>query len=105
MPSGPQRAGDSASPAFGGRVNGPLRYGLSPQGGRRRRDASPVTREGDIGCGPYSYKRTYLVKQGGTAKVVSFVPTWDGRLFYLPILKEAYILWIKKKIPGCRWWT
>ena len=46
MPSGPQRAGDSASPAFGGRVNGPLRYGLSPQRGRRRRDASPVTREG-----------------------------------------------------------
>ena len=77
MPSGPQRAGDSASPAFGGRVNGPLRYGLSPQGGRRRRDASPVTREGDIGHGPYLSERTdYSVKQGGTAKVVSLVPTW-----------------------------
>ena len=77
MPSGHQRAGDSASPAFGGRVNGPLRYGLSPQGGRHRRDASPVTREGDIGCGPYLSERTdYSVKQGGTAKVVSFVPTW-----------------------------
>ncbi len=86
MPSGPQRAGDSASPAFGGRVNGPLRYGLSPQGGRRRRDASPVTREGDIGCGPY-------LTSGLIIKSSRVVPRklclsslhGDEGLFYCPI--------------------
>ncbi len=86
MPSGPQRAGDSASPAFGGRVNGPLRYGLSPQGGRRRRDASPVTREGDIGHGPYLSERTLIGQAGWYRESCVFRPYIGMKgFFYCPI--------------------
>ena len=93
MPSGPQRAGDSASPAFGGRVNGPLRYGLSPQGGRRRRDASPVINEGDIGCGPYLSERTLIGQAGWYRESCVFRPYMGMKgFFYLPGLKEAYIM-------------
>ena len=98
MPSGPQRAGDSASPAFGGRVNGPLRYGLSPQGGRRRRDASPVTKEGDIGCGPYLSERTLIGQAGWYRESCVFRPYMGMKgFFYLPGLKEAYIMDKEKK--------
>ena len=87
MPSGPQRAGDSASPAFGGRVNGPLRYGLSPQGGRRRREASPVTNEGDIGCGPYLSERT-LIGQAGWYRESHFVPGLTAGDFFFAALRR-----------------
>lgn len=103
MPSGPQRAGDSASPAFGGRVNGPLRYGLSPQGGRRRREASPVTNEGDIGCGPYLSERALTGQAGWYRESCVFRPYMGMKGFFICPGLRRLILWRKKKIPGCRW--
>ena len=92
MPSGPQRAGDSASPAFGGRVNGPLRYGLSRKGVDAVGMLRPLPGKGISAMARILASGLIIQSSRVVPRKLCLSSYMGMKAFLLPDLKEAYIM-------------